>query len=77
MGLFDEDPSCRLCGMETEMLQHIICCCEALSRQRYNIFGKPTVKPKDISTVSIKNLCLSIRDTGLLKLLNGVFRVAQ
>jgi hypothetical protein len=68
MGLFDWDPSCKLCGMETETVQHIIRCCEALSRQRYNVFGKPTVEPKDISTVPVKDLCLVIRDTGLLKL---------
>jgi hypothetical protein len=68
MGLFDGDPSFRLCGMQTETVQHIICCCEALSRQRYNFLGKPTVEPKDISTVSVKDLCLFIGDTGLLKL---------
>jgi hypothetical protein len=47
MGLFNGDPFCR---METETVQHIACCCEALARQRYNIFGKPFVEPKDIST---------------------------
>jgi hypothetical protein len=46
IGLFDGDPSCRLCGMETVTVQHIICCCKALSRQRY-VFGKPTVEPKE------------------------------
>jgi hypothetical protein len=30
MGLFDRDPDCRFCRMETETVQHIICCCEAL-----------------------------------------------
>ena len=39
IGLFDGDPSCRYCGMETETVQHIACHCEALSRQRYNVFG--------------------------------------
>jgi len=28
MGLFDGDPFCRFCGMETETVQHIIWCCE-------------------------------------------------
>jgi hypothetical protein len=41
--------------METETVQHITCCCEALARQRYNIFGKPFVEPKDISTASLSN----------------------
>jgi hypothetical protein len=40
MGLFDEDPTCRFCRMETETVQHIICCCEVLAHQRYNFFGK-------------------------------------
>ena len=66
MGLFDGDPICRFCGMETERVQHIICCCKALARQRYSVFGRPTVEPKDVSTVSIRDLCLFIRGAGLL-----------
>jgi hypothetical protein len=68
MGLFSGDPSCRFCKMETESVQHITCCCEALARQGCNIFGKLFAKPKDISTASIKDLCLFIRDTGILNL---------
>jgi hypothetical protein len=49
-GLFEGDPTCRFCRKETETVQHIICCCEALAHQRYNVFGNPFVKPKDIST---------------------------
>ena len=47
-------------------MQHIICFCEALARQRYNVFGNPLVEPKDISTASVRDLCLFIRGTGLL-----------
>ena len=46
MGLFNGDPSCRFCGMETETVQHITCCCESLARQRYNVFGELFVQPK-------------------------------
>ena len=46
MGLFNGDPSCRFCGMETETVQHITCCCKSLVRQRYNVLGKLSVKPK-------------------------------
>jgi hypothetical protein len=28
MGLFDGDSTCRFCRMETEIVQHIICCCK-------------------------------------------------
>jgi hypothetical protein len=70
VGLFNGDPSYRFCGMETETVQHITCCCEALAHQRYKVFGKPSVEPKDISTASVRDLCLFIRETGLLKLLN-------
>ena len=31
-------------------MQHI-CCCEALARQRYNVFGRLTVELKDISSL--------------------------
>jgi len=68
MGLSSGDPSCRFCKMETKTVQYITCCCEALARQRYNIFGKPFVEPKDISTASLMDLCLFIRDTGILNL---------
>jgi len=68
MGPFDEDPICRFCGVETETVQDIICCCEALARQRYIVFGRLIVKPKDISTASIRDLCLFIRGAGLLNL---------
>jgi ribonuclease HI len=68
MGLFDGDPTCRFCRMETETVQHIICRCEALARQRCNVFGRLLAEPKDISTASVRDLCLYIRGTGLLNL---------
>jgi hypothetical protein len=46
MGLFDGDPTCRFCRKETETVQHIIFCCEALVHQHYNIFGNLLVEPK-------------------------------
>jgi hypothetical protein len=46
MGLFDGDPTCRFYRMKTETLQHITGCCEALARQRYNVFGKLFAEPK-------------------------------
>jgi hypothetical protein len=67
MGLFNGDPPCRFCKMETETVQHITCSREALARQRY-VYGKPFVEPKDISTASLRDLCLFMRDTGILNL---------
>jgi ribonuclease HI len=46
MGLFNGNPSSRFCRMETETMQHIICCYESLARQHYNVFGELFVKPK-------------------------------
>ena len=68
VGMFDGDPVCRFCGMEAETVQHIICCCEALARQRYNVFGRLTVGSKDTSTASVRDLCLFIQGAGLLRL---------
>jgi hypothetical protein len=68
MGLFDGDPTCRFCRKETETEQHIICCCQVLAHQRFNVFGDSLVETKDISTASVNDLCLFIRGTGLLKL---------
>jgi hypothetical protein len=67
-GLLDGDPTCRFCGMEAETVQHIICYCEALAHQHYNVFGKLFAEPKDISSASVRDLCLFIRGTGLLNL---------
>jgi hypothetical protein len=74
MGLFEGDLTCRFCRNETERVQHIIWCCEALARQRYNVFGNLFAETKDISTAPVRDLCLFIRGTVLL---NGVFRVVQ
>jgi hypothetical protein len=68
MGLFYRDPTCRFCRMETETVQHIICCCEVLARLCYNVFGRLIAEPKDISTASVRDLCLFIGGTGLLNL---------
>jgi len=68
LGLFDGDPTCKFCGMETETVQHIICCCEALASPCYNVFGRLIVEPKDISTASVRDLRLFIRGAGLLRL---------
>jgi len=68
MGLFNGDPSCRFCGMETETVQHITCFYGSLACQRYNVLGELSVKPKEISTASVRDLCLFIRETGLLNL---------
>jgi hypothetical protein len=68
MGLFDGDATCRFCRMETETVQHITCCCEALARQSYNVFGRLIAETEDVSTASVRDLCLFIRGTGLLNL---------
>jgi hypothetical protein len=60
MDLFDGDPTCRFCGKETETVQHMMCCCEPLARQRYNAFGSLEVEPTDIRTASVRDLCLFI-----------------
>jgi hypothetical protein len=54
--------------METETVQYIICCCEVLAHQRYNVFGRLIAEPKDISTASARDLGLFIRGTVLLNL---------
>jgi len=46
MGLFNGDPSCRFCGMETETVQHITYCCESLAGQLYDVLGEMSLKPK-------------------------------
>jgi hypothetical protein len=68
LGMFEGDPTCRFCRKEAETVQHIICCCEALARQRYNVFGSLVVEPTDISTASVRDICLFIQGTGLLNL---------
>ena len=58
-GLFDGDPSCRFCGMETETVQRLVCRCEDLSLRRYNAFGELTTEPKDIYTATVRDMSLS------------------
>jgi hypothetical protein len=61
IGRFDGDPTCIFCKLETETVYIIICCCEDLSLQHCNFFGKFFTEPKDISTASLKDLCLFVR----------------
>jgi len=70
MGLFDGDPTCRFCRMEAETVQHIICCCEVLARQRYNVFRRLTYLNKG-------TLPLCKRYRAIKAVLKEVFRVAQ
>ena len=68
VGLYDGDPSCRFCGLQTETVQQLVCCCEALSRQRCDVFGELTVEANVIRTATVKDRCLFISHTGLSKL---------
>jgi hypothetical protein len=68
IGLFDGDASYRFCGMETETVQHLVCRCEALSHQRYNVFGELILESKDVCTATVTDLCPFIRNTGLSNL---------
>ena len=66
-GLYDKDPSCRFCGLENETVQHLVCCCKALSRQRYDVFGELTIEPNVIRTATVKDLRLFISHIELYK----------
>jgi hypothetical protein len=68
IGLYDGDPSCRLCGMGTETVQHLVCYCKALVRKRFNAFGELTIEPNVISTATVRDLCLFIRNTWIAEL---------
>jgi hypothetical protein len=68
MGLFDGNPDCRFCKVETETVYHIICCCEVLVHQHYNFFGKFFTEPKYISMALLKDLCHFAKDTGLMSM---------
>jgi len=68
----------RFCRMETETVQHIICGCEALPRQHFNVFGKLIIESKDISTASVRGpLSLRTRHRVIESVLNAVFRAVQ
>jgi hypothetical protein len=64
-------------GRRPKTVQHIICRCEALAHQRYNVFGSLKVEPTDMRTASVRDHCLFIRGTGRHTELNIIFRVAQ
>jgi hypothetical protein len=74
VGLFERDPTCRVRRKEAETVHHIICCCEALARQRYNVFGSLVVEPTDIRTASLP---VHTRHRATEYGLNKVFKVAQ
>jgi hypothetical protein len=67
-GLFEGDPVCRLCGHQAETVQHIMCCCEAMARRRFDVFGDSVVETKIIRVATVRDLCLFIRGIRLLNL---------
>jgi hypothetical protein len=77
MDLFDGDPTCRFCRMEIERVYHILCCWEALARQRYKFFRALFADPKDISTASLKDPCLRKRHSINEVVLNELLRAVQ
>ncbi|CAG9819561.1 unnamed protein product [Phaedon cochleariae] len=56
MGLYNGDPSCRLCDKEPETVAHILCRCEALDRRRQKIFGQPVGEPEIFNSHPVKDL---------------------
>jgi hypothetical protein len=68
MGLFEGDPVCRFCGQEAESVQHIICHCEVMAHQRFNVFGDSVVEPKVIWAGTVTDLCFFIGGISLLNL---------
>jgi hypothetical protein len=70
VGLFEVDPSCRFCMKEAETVQHIICCCEALARQRFNVLGSLVVDRTDLRTASVRGPCLFIRGARIAGVMN-------
>jgi len=53
-------------GWRPKQCSTLFAVAEALARQRYDVFGRLIVEPKDISTASVRDLCLFIRGAGLL-----------
>jgi hypothetical protein len=49
--------------METETVQHLVCRCEVLSRQRYNVFGVMFLEPKDLKVQPQSQTCASSPET--------------
>jgi hypothetical protein len=64
VGLFEGDRTGRLWRKEAETVQHIICCCEALDRQRYNVFGSLEVEPTDIVQPQLGTAACSYESQG-------------
>lgn len=55
MGLSD-DTDCRMCGEEAETMEHILCECHALARQRMKEFGIGYPKPKEFQTLPLVSI---------------------
>jgi hypothetical protein len=67
MGLFKGTPPADSADRRPKQCS-IVCHCEGMARWRFDVFVDSVVEPNDISTASVRNLCLFIRGTGLLNL---------
>jgi hypothetical protein len=52
MGLSDS-LDCRMCGEKDETMEHLLCECHALARQRMNYFGNGYPQPKEFRFVEM------------------------
>jgi len=56
--------------MKTETVQHFICCCKALARQRYDVFGRLTRTKRNKHSLSKGPLPLHMRRRVIEAVLN-------
>ena len=50
------DDNCRKCGDIFETAEHLLCECEALERQRYQLFGQLVLEPSDFMMLPLKKI---------------------
>jgi hypothetical protein len=75
-GLFEGDPTCRLCRQEADSAACYVLL--RVLRQRFGVFGNLVLETKDIRTASVRDLLpLHTRNSATDSGLNGVFRVAK
>jgi hypothetical protein len=65
MGIFKENPVCRLCNEVEETTFHIVFICEVLARRRFNLLGLVNPGEKIPRRNLVKRLLDLIKGTNL------------
>ena len=61
----EEESTCRFCGEVDETTEHVVCHCDALIRDRYQLLGDSYLEPGRVKQLRLNRVLSFIERIGL------------